>query len=272
MSFVLWLSTAFAESTPIGQVTTAITYNRLALSANGQYGLHVPKWEKEDNILFQNTGIDVVGELSATPAFSRLGMRATITPIALLKLQGYAFASYYFGNFQTIVGYDTLDENYGENSEVNAYADASGRQYAAPGWNAGGKATLQAKAGSIIFSNTIDYGMWSVNAPENETGEGFFEREKELMMAFGSETAVENNTLLLYQIDKSDDVFYRIGNLTTYRHSIIADDTLIRSGLLFVAQPKENRNHVVIVQPYLQDRAFTSLTKPYVAYAYKVLM
>ena len=194
MNLLLFLATAFAESTPIGQVTSALSYNRIGLSLVGQYGTHIPMWEKEGSTLFQNTGIDVIGESNSTPAFTRAGMRVTVTPLAILKLQGYAFGSYYFGNFQTIIGYDTLGEDYGTNSDMADYTDDTGRQYAGAGWNAGGKATLQAKVGNVIVSNTTDYGTWSLNAPEGENGEGYFEREKEVMLAFGSDQTLENNT------------------------------------------------------------------------------
>ena len=269
MNILLFLSTAFAEPTPTGQVTSAISYNRLGVSLVGQYGTHIPMWEKEGNALFQNTGIDIVGEVNTTPAFTRTGMRVTVLPIAVLKLQGFANASYYFGNFQTLVGYDTLGENYGTNSEMADYSDSTGRQYSGMGWTAGGSATLQAKVGNIVFSNTTGYSTWNITTPDGENGVGVFEREKEIMVALENDTVLENNTLLLYQIDQETDKFLRIGNLTTYRHSMTADDTLFRTGLLFVAQKNPNKSHIVIAQSYIQDRAFNSPIVPYVAYAYK---
>ena len=273
MNILLFLATAFAETTPVGQVTTALTYNRIALSVKGQYGSHIPMWEKEDSTLLNNTGIDLMGEFSATPAFTRGGVRAVVLPIAVLKLQGYANAGYYFGNWQTIVGYDSLDANYGENSTIKEYVtDNPERQNAGFGWSAGGSATLQAKVGNVVFSNTTGFSSWHINAPEGETGPGFFEREQEVMMEFGQDSLLDNNTLLLYQIDQKTDQFLRVGNLTTYRHSVNADDTMFRSGLLFVAQRSPSRSHIVIAQSYLNDRAFTSPSDLYIAYAYKYTM
>ncbi len=269
MNLLLLLSTAFAETTPIGQITTTLTYNRIAVSAKGQYGAHIPMFEKEDNALFTNTGLDVVGEFSATPAFTRGGIRATFMPVAVFKLQAYALGGYYFGNWQTIVGYDDLSDNYGTNTEIGDYAEATGRQYAGIGWTTGGSATLQAKVGNIVFSNTTGFSSWNVATPEGETGVGFFEREQEVMMSFGQDSLLDNNTLLLYQVDQDTDQFLRIGNLTTYRHSLNADDTMFRSGLLFVAQRSPTRSHIVIAQSYITDRTFTSPVQPYIAYAYK---
>ena len=273
MSILFLLSTAFAETTPVGQVTTALTYNRIAVSAKGLYGAHIPMWEKEDSTLFNNTGIDLLGEFSATPAFTRAGVRAVVLPVAVLKLQGYANAGYYFGNWQTIVGYDSADYNYGTNAEIEEYITANPeRQNAGMSWTAGGSATLQAKVGNVVFSNTTGFASWNVAAPEGEMGPAFFEREMEVMMTFGQDSLLDNNTILLYQIDQNDDQFLRVGNLTTYRHSLNADDTLFRSGLLFVAQRSPSRSHVVIAQSYLNDRAFTSPSDVYIAYAYKYTM
>ena len=275
------LSTLANAAETTGQTTTALTINRIALSSITQYGLKIPKWEEEGNAIRQGTGITAVGEVSATPAFIRTGGRVTVTPLAVLKLQAYGFGHYYFGNFQTIVGYDTPTSVYGDNSAIADYVDSEAandvvRQTSGMGWSAGAKMTLQAKVGNIVFSNTIDAGQHTVIKPEDVVGTATFEREREVMINFDGDQIVENNTLLLYQIDRSEDKYLRLGNLTTYRHSIGADDTMLRSGLLAVYQPKDKRNHVLIVQHYLQDNlGYTSDNAtgftPYVAYANKVL-
>lgn len=275
------LSTLAHAVETTGQTTTALTVNRIALSSVTQYGVKLPKWEEDGNVLKQGTGITAIGELSATPAFTRIGGRVTVTPLAVLKLQAYGFGHYYFGNFQTVVGYDTASSVYGDNNAIEEYVtaeDANGvtRQTSGMGWSAGAKMTLQAKVGNIVFSNTVDYGQQTVIQPDDVVGTATFEREREVMVNFDGDQIVENNTLLLYQIDRSEDQYLRVGNLTTYRHSMGADDTMLRSGLLAVFQPKPTRNHILIVQHYLQDNLgytadnATGFT-PYIAYANKVL-
>ena len=281
MLFLSLFTTLVHASETTGQVTTALTVNRIALSSIGQYGLNIPKWEQDGNALRQGTGITTIGEISATPAFTRAGGRVTITPLAILKLQAYGFGHYYFGNFQTVVGYDTASSVYGDNNAIADYVaseEANGvtRQTSGMGWSAGAKMTLQAKVGNIVFSNTVDFGQQTVVKPEDVVGTATFEREREVMVNFDGDQIVENNTLLLYQVDRSEDQYLRVGNLTTYRHSIGADDTMLRSGLLAVYQPKDKRNHVLIVQHYLQDNlGYTSRNvsgfSPYIAYANKVL-
>ena len=278
----LFTSLAFAVET-VGQTTTALTINRIALSSNTQYGVRLPKWEEDGNALKQGTGYSAVGELNVTPAFARVGGRFTITPLAIMKLQAYGFGTYYVGNFQTIIGYDSADSVYGDNAMIKDYVtteDELGipRQTSGVGWNAGAKLTLQAKVSNVVFSNTVDYGHQVVVKPDDIEGVATFEREREVMLNFGGDQILENNTLLLYQIDKTEDKYLRVGNLTTYRRSMGANDAMLRSGLLSVFQTDPKHNHILIVQHYIQDDlGFTASTReggfaPYVAYAYKYFM
>ena len=121
-------------------------------------------------------------------------------------------------------------------------------------YNAGGNVVLQAKVGNVVFKNTADYSYWNVVQPEDEVGKGdyTFEREKEVMIEFGGDQILENNTLLLYQIDREEDNFFRVGNLTTYRQGMGTDDVLFRTGVIGIAQTSESNFHIVIVQSYLR--------------------
>ena len=258
------------QAEPMGSVTSAISYNRLGGSVLVQHGIHHSKWEKEDNVLFQDTGIQLVGEANITPALVQPGIRVTVNPIAVLKLEGYAFGDYYFGNFQTLVGYDDLGKNYGTNQEIATYVEGNGRQHAGAGWHAGGKMVLQAKVKNIIFLNSVDYGYYDVFKPSGETGVATFERIKEVMIAFDGDQILENNTMLFYEKNMSVDAFYRVGSLTSYRQSFKANDRLLRSGLIAMVNFGGNGMHIVIAQPYLVDRTFEGAwSAPYLAYAFK---
>ena len=61
--------------------------------------------------------------------------------------------------------------------------------------------TLQAKVGNIVFSNTIDAGQHTV-IKTNMSWVQQHLRENEVMIDFDGDQIVENNTLLLYQIDR----------------------------------------------------------------------
>ena len=255
-----------------GQVTSVLGFNRVSLALIGQYGINIPKWEKEGSTLFQGTGIQFVGELRNSPAYTRPGVRVTVTPIAVLQLQAYAFGSAYFGNLQTILAYDSAHEQYGTNEDIANYSESTGRQYSSLGYNAGGNAVLQAKVGNIVFKNTFDYSYWNIPTPDEEVAKGgvaTFEREKEVMMMFDGDQMIENNTLLLYQIDREKDKFYRVGNLTSYRQSLGTKDILLRTGLIAIAQTSAQNSHILIVQPYLQDKTYDAPFAPYFVYAFK---
>lgn len=268
LSLLFSLITAQAET--IGSITPALSYNRLGASVVVQHGVHIPKWEQEGKVLFQGTGIQAVGELNMSPAFVKPGVRVTLIPLAMLKLQGYVFGEYYFGNFQTIIGYDDLSVNYGSNSDISSYTENTGRQYSGGGWHGGGKMVLQAKVKNVVFLNSADYGYSYVMTPEGETGAGMLDRANEIMIAFEGEQMLDNNTMLFYQLDKESEKFYRFGLLNTYRRSFKADDVLLRTGFLGMAKTSEKGMHILIVQPYLIDRAFgENWTTPYIAYAFK---
>ena len=260
--------TARAET--FGSITSGLSYNRLGASVLLQHGVRYSKWEKEGNVLFQDTGIQLLGEANITPALVQPGIRLTVNPIAIMKLQGYAFGDYYFGNFQSVVGYDDLGANYGTNADIENYVEETQRQYAGGGWHAGGKLVLQAKVKNVVVLNAVDYGYYNVFKPEGEAGTATFERVKEVMIAFDGDQILENNTMVFYQKDREDGGFLRIGSLTSYRKSFQADDQLLRSGLIGMLQPTSGGMHIVICQPYLTSRAFEGAwAAPYLAYAFK---
>ena len=266
MFFLLSLLQAQAEQ--FGTVTSAISFNRIGLSLVGQHGIYVPKWEKEDSVLFQNTGFRFIGEVNTSPSFARVGGRVILNPIAVLKIQGYGFGDSYFGNFQTVVSYDDLSANYGTNSEIADYVESEKRQYSNTGWHAGGNVVLQAKVKISSYFPVFDYSHWNIEF-QRETMVLDFEREKEVMLSYDGDQIFENNSLLLYQIDKDAERFMRIGSFTTLRKSIVADDTMLRTGLLWSMQTSKQKSHIVMLQAYLNDRSYTSLFPPYIAYAYK---
>ena len=266
----LLFSFVLAQAETIGSAQLGLSYNRIGLGLVAQHGVHIPKWEKEGNVLFQGTGIQAVGEINTSPAFIKPGVRFTIIPIAVLKLQAYAFADYYYGNFQTIIVYDDLDVNYGTNSDMKSYTENTDRQYSGGGWHGGGKLVLQAKVKDIIFMNSTDYSHNYIATPEGETSPATFDRLNEVMIALEGDQLLTNDTLLLYHMEGENEKFLRAGLLNTYRQTFKADDRLYRTGVIGMANTGGKGMHIFMVQPYVIDRTYgQSWTEPYIAYAYK---
>ena len=269
MLFFFFALQAQAQAKQFGTITSALSYHRLGLSIIAQHGKYVPKWEKENSILFQNTGIRLVGELNVSPSYIQPGFRFIVQPIAIVKIQGYGFGHSYFGNFQTIVGYDSLDFNYGNNSVIAEYVENTQRQYSGFGTHVGGNIVLQAKIQDFVVLSSTDVSHWNIRRPSGEDGNGFFEREKEIMLQLEGDQILENNSLVLYQIDQKEDQFIRVGSFTTFRKAIISEDVLLRTGILFSMQKNLHISHILICQGYLQDRSYTDLWPSYIAYALK---
>ena len=268
LSLFLCLHVAQAAE-PALNVTSALSTSRLGLSADLRYGLWQPMLEKKDSILRTNTGLKAQGTFNVTPAFARAGGRVTFSPLAIVDLTAYGAYDSYFGNFQTLVDYDSADSNYGTNSDIADYVEETGRQSSGRGWHMGGALTLKAKAGPIVLLLNEDVSQWRIQAPSAAEGPWFFEREAEIMMAFASEYYLHFNGLLMVE-RRSATRLLRAGSMTTHRQSISAEDALFRSGLIVITgQLEKTYAHTLIVQPYIQARAMDAFP-PYVAYAFRV--
>ena len=227
-------------------------------------GIQQPLFRKKDNILFQNTGF--VAQLGAdvSPSFLRYGARAIFTPIEVLDISAYAMKNHYFPIFQTLVGYDSPDANYGRNADIDVYKIDQGRQDRGGGWQAGAGLTLKAKVGSVIslINTNIEHFVVQAATPQ---GDWFWEPEKEVLIQAEGSTMVDGAFLLMNEWERGDSIV-RVGSITTYRNSIEANDTLLRSGAIGFLQVSPRVTHILLVQSYLIDRAF-STGHPFVAYS-----
>ncbi len=257
---------ALAEVQPATNVTLGLSNWRAGLNLNTRHGIYIPMFEKEDSVLFQGTGLKLQGDSSITPAYLRAGGRVTFSPLAILDLTGYGQYDAYFGNLQTIVDYDSASDNYGSNADIATYIEETGRQSSGSGWHSGGAVTLKVKVGPMIVLSNTDLSYWNINS-ETAHVDWFFDREIDVMMKFEGDTLLEENALVMYEKALGNDKNVRIGSITTYRHSFTADDTMFRSGLIAMYNLPSGLSHTVIVQPYLEDRAFTTSFPPYAAYA-----
>jgi len=266
-----------ADLDPGLEAQLAASYWRLGLNANIKPSLRLPLWEEEGNVLRQGTGVTLGGDLNLTPAYTRAGAKLTVSPLAIVDLGGYAYYDYYYGNFSTLVGYDSASEDYGSDDDVEAYAATEGRQAGGGGFHAGGSLKLKAKVdaggGALIVLLYGDLGAWQIPNPGVDGGY-FFERENEVMMAFGGDLLLNTAGLVLYELggDPDSGRVTRVGLLNTYRATVTAGDALERVGPIAQYTHGDGRYaHTVIVQPYLLDRAMP-LFPPFFAYAFKLTL
>jgi len=275
----MWTSLAamWITSTPAlamessSEISFSASYWRIGMTFEGKKHLFMPMWEKEDNPLFQNTGLKFTPKGSINPAFGRAGLQVTASPLAILDINAHGGYSAYFGNYQTLVGYPTADTNYGTNEVLETYVDDTGNRSEGTGWNVGGGVTLKAQAGPMIMLVNTDVTHWNVSA--DVEGDWFFEREQELMLALEGDQVVSVNGILFYEIDKdpADARKLRAGALVTRRHSVAAEDVLLRAGPLVQWTQGEHIVHTMLSQLYLVDRTYDVSMAPFTAYVIKYI-
>jgi hypothetical protein len=265
---ILLTQSAFAVDTePVTNATVAASSGRVGLQADLQYGVRFPMFEKEDSTLFQGTGLKTLATVSLSPSHGRVGGRLSFTPMAIMDINVHGAYDRYFGNFQTVVGYPSADFNYGTNDDIAEYVEETSNQAVGSGHHYGAHFVLKAKAGPVIVLASTDVTHWNVTS--DVQGDWFFEREKELMLAFESDNVVDFNGLALYQLDLNKDRWIRMGSFTTWRKALVSDDELLRTGVLCSYSGGGAVSHNVVVQPYLKDRAYDSALPLYAAYAFK---
>jgi len=254
------------ELEPSTNNTIAVTSARAGLQADLRYGFRIPLFEREGQALFQGTGLSAQATFNATPAYIRSGARITFSPLAIVDFHIHGGDDRYFGNHQTIVGYDNADVNYGSNQDIADYVESTDNQSSGNGYHYGLQAVLKAKVGPVVVLGSADWTHWNIQS--DVTGDWYFEREKEVMLALGGDESLDTNLLLLYQHDFSSERFLRAGSISTYRKGMKAEDQLFRSGL-FLSMSLGNTSHNLIVQPYLMDRHYGPSDAPYTAYAFR---
>ena len=262
---ILLLSSLFANPfQPKTEIKIGASYWRLGANATVWSGIQQPLFRKKDNILFQNTGLVVQAGADFSPSFLRYGGRAVFTPVEVLDISAYAMKNHYFPVFQTLVGYDSPDVNYGKNADIDIYKVDQNRQDGGGGWQAGLGLTLKAKVGSVIalLNSNIEYFDVQSNNPQ---GDWFWEPQKEVLFQADGSTMVDGAFLVMNEWVRARSMF-RLGSITTYRNSLPSQDTLLRTGAIGFVQASPRVTHIVLLQSYIIDRAF-STGHPFVAYS-----
>lgn len=252
---------------PNVEVRGNLSFVRLGLLSTVRGGVSHPLWDQPGSALFGKTFVTAWAEANASPAYLRVGPRVSFEPIAIFNLQAFAWHTSYFGNFQTVIGFDEPGALYGTNEDLEAFSD---RQVPGSSITWGVAPTIKAKAGPVVIALSGEYTRWNLRS-ELE-GDYWFEREYELLI--GRQDAIwSSNAVLAYELNPSpDDGWYaRVGSITTYRKALgDTQDVLLRTGLLASLSTHQERwTHSLLVQPYLIDRAYTRPFPPFIAYLVK---
>jgi len=270
MIYMLIGSLGFAQAADIhavGDATVAVSHWRSGLQADLRYGARLPLFEKEGKPLFQDTGLKAIGTVLLTPATARAGGRITFSPLAIVDLHLHGGWGWYFGNFQTVVGYDSPEADPGSNREIAERVAEGGNRAAGKGFHAGVQTVLKAKVGPVVVLGSLDVVHWNVQAEVE--GDWYFEREEEVLLSLEGDQSLDANFLMLFQHEMDESTWIRGGSFTTVRAGFSSGDQMVRSGLL-LSRGSGDISHTLIVQPYLKSRSFSVLDAPYVAYAFKI--
>lgn len=263
-AMLLALAAHGSDLSPDFELRGAFSLERLGVQADLRPGLHMGLWRQEGSLLFDDPYAKLQAQVFVTPAYVRAGPRVIFEPLAIFQLQVFANYDLYFGNFQTVVGYDDPGAAYGSNDDIEAYvAMDPDRQDRGSGWHWGVAPTLKAQAGPVVIVANAEYTDWHLSA--DVPGSYTFEREYELLMGFDDQLLATNG-LLLYGFEPWSGATMRVGNLTTWRMALgDTEDELLRTGLAVAASLNEGRlNPTLVVQAYLKDRAYTAPFPPFV--------
>jgi hypothetical protein len=247
-------STAAAE--PFLQADAAVSVNDSGLSLQAKPGWRASLWDQDDSVLLDNTHVTPTAWLQITPDFARAGGEISFSPLAVFELRGHVLATRYFGNINTLIGFEDREALYGP-SDREGLARSSGstlRFGAAP--------ILKAQVGSVV---AVAAGEAQVVRLRSDvlTEPYWFDPESQLMLS-RDETIFMGTGLLAWSGSvRSWDLL--TGLLTTGRAASNSGDQLLRVGPMIKAEKSESKlSYLLLVQPYLLDRSF-GLSQPYVA-------
>ncbi len=249
-------------------VQLGVSYERIGMAVQGWYGARLPMFEKEGNVLFQNTGLTAQLGAQVTPAFVRYGGRATFSPLAILDISAFGMHSHYVDGFQNLVDFDTADFDYGKDEDIQQYIQDTGRRSAGSGWHGGGNITLKIKVSSVIVLANAGIEYWDI-AGESQQGEWLWEPQNQVLMRSNGDL-YQNGALLCmneWVFNEEKEQLLRSGLIGTYRHSSESTDTMVQAGIITIFQHNAHFSHTLLTNVYLVDRAFPTWS-PTLAYAF----
>jgi hypothetical protein len=122
-----------------------------ALGLRGQFrpGFTQHLWGEHDDILFKDTYVRGLADISATPSYARIGPEIGFSPIAVFEMRASVVWSEYFGTFSSVIGFEDADAVPSAEA-LQREADLGYRDH---GWGVrySGGATLQAQFGPVVI-------------------------------------------------------------------------------------------------------------------------
>ena len=261
-----WLALSGIAAAVEPRLESSLGASVWSLGLRGQFrpGFTQHLWGADDDILFKDTYVRGLAEVSLTPSYGRVGPEIGFSPIAVLEMRAGVAFSEYFGTFSSIIGF--------EDADAAPTAEALQREadlgYRDHGWGVrySGGVTLQAQFGPVVIYTDGTLRHWSTHPGPAVRGAYFYEPEVSLVLAF-EDTTFEGLGLLGYELpDARDDRSLLFGSGTLWSFSTVAGDESLKTGLVGVYRFGGTRWQILgLVAPYLIDRSFTSPFPPYVA-------
>ncbi len=219
-------------------------------------GVEQALWNKEGDLLFDDTWLGLQLRLEGTPAFVRAGPELRFSPAAILEVNAHALGTSYFGNFTSLVGFDHPEADYG--SEALQVAAAAGRQDTGRSTDLGFDVTLNGQYGPVVLSVTGEWSQWTFLPPVGLGQDFYYEPELAMLLAQEGEIVQRLDGALLLELHKDpdeDEVVY-VGSYTSYGRTEKAGDRILRTGAAFVWQLDSQWTWYVLAQSTVIDRVF----------------
>ncbi len=237
-----------AESGPALQLDAAFTMFDQGLSLLAKPAWKQTLWDKEGSLLLDGTHVTPAAWLQLTPDFARAGGELSFSPAAVFEIRGHALATQYFGNVNTIVGFEDKKDTYGPDDREGQEKNSGSTL------RAGVAPILRAKVGSVVVVLAGER-QWVKLTSEATNEPYWFEPESQLLLSH-DETITSGTGLLAWSGTVSDWELIT-GLLGTWRSAEESGDSLLRVGPMVKAQATDSKtSYLLLVQPHLKDRVF----------------
>lgn len=143
------------------EAAVAARYNPLGLFLFGNLSYRARLYRSDSVALLDNhASFGLAGALS--PAFGRIGFRADLQPLSILRLSATYLYGAYFGTFGNLQSYASPDGDWSDSAREAAEGapDPNERPYASHGHQLQLAAQLQLKVGDFVLRDTF-VGQWT---------------------------------------------------------------------------------------------------------------
>jgi len=214
-------------------------------------------WDEDGSVLRTDTHVAPSALIQVTPDYVRAGGQVILAPLAIFDLKIHGSSAWYFGNVNTLVGFENATDSYGP-SDRSDQAKVGGRST-----RFGAMPVLKAKAGPVVVVAAGEK-QWVDLQSEDLNGTYYFEPETQLLLA-KKDSVTLGTGILAWSGVVGNDWNVLAGALATWRSAEQSGDSLLRVGPLVKVQKGESPfSTLLLVQPHLQDRVFAT-SQPFVA-------